>query len=200
MSPLALIRRALDRHRMACGLFLSCVAVSSANPTTQPSPASAPAVIDSFQGEYRFLSNFSPAEVHFEGQVYPTSEHAYQSAKTLDPAERQRIAALPTPSEAKKAGSALPKRPDWDSQKLAVMDTVVRDKFTRNPDLGAKLLATGHAELIEGNTWNDQFWGVCNGKGENHLGKILIQVRAELRSSPTTAPTTAPAAPRRGKG
>lgn len=170
--------------------YLALIAFSE--PAGQLAAASQPTRVAEFQGEYRFLSNFWPAEVHYDGQVYPTSEHAYQSAKTLDRAERNRIAALPSPGDAKRAGSALPKRPDWDNHKLAVMDAVVRDKFTRNPDLRAKLLATGRAELIEGNTWNDQFWGVCNGKGENHLGKILMKIRAELGATPTTAPASQP--------
>src|SRR4051794_10492805 len=70
------------------------------------------AKIDSFQGEYRFLSNFWPAEVVYEGVTYPSVEHAYQAAKTLSIEERKRIASLPTPGEAKKEGQKLIKRPD----------------------------------------------------------------------------------------
>src|SRR5262249_26218885 len=134
------------------------------------------------EGEYRFLSNFYPAEVHFEGIAYPTSEHAYQAAKSLDPADRKRIASLPTPAEAKTAGRALTYRTDWETAKFEVMEIVVRDKFTGKPQLREKLLATGDAELIEGNTWNDQIWGVYQGKGENRLGKTLMKIRAELRA------------------
>jgi ribA/ribD-fused uncharacterized protein len=140
--------------------------------------------IDSFEGEYRFLSNFYPAETVFEGVTYPTSEHAYQAAKSLDPAERQKIAAQPTPAEAKRAGRALPKqRADWEQVKFDVMERCVRDKFTRHADLRAKLLASGDAELIEGNTWGDRIWGVYQGQGENHLGKILMKIRSELRAA-----------------
>jgi ribA/ribD-fused uncharacterized protein len=142
----------------------------------------APSRIDSFQGEYRFLSNFWPAVVDYEGISYPSVEHAYQSAKTLDRSERRRIAAIAEPGEAKRAGRALPnQRADWEQVKLRVMEDCVRYKFTRHADLREKLLATGTAELIEGNTWNDRFWGVCDGQGENHLGKILMKVRTELR-------------------
>lgn len=162
--------------------------IALGSPASQPAAVSQPARIAEFQGEYRFLSNFWPAEVHFEGIVYPSSEHAYQAAKSLDPAERKRIAALPTPSAAKKAGAALQLRPNWDTEKFNVMETVVRDKFTRNADLRAKLLATGDAELIEGNTWGDRTWGVYQGKGENRLGKILMKVRTELRNTPATRP------------
>ncbi|MGH7133744.1 MAG: NADAR family protein, partial [Phycisphaerales bacterium] len=113
----------------------------------------------------------------------PTVEHAYQAAKTLDPAERRRIAALPTPAEAKAAGRKLQMRADWEAVKFTVMETCVREKFTRHTDLREKLLATGDAELQEGNTWGDRVWGVYQGKGDNRLGKILMLVRWELRTA-----------------
>ncbi len=72
-------------------------------------------------------------------------------------------------------------RAEWESMKLDVMEACVRDKFTRNADLRRRLLETGDAELVEGNTWGDRFWGVCDGEGENHLGRVLIKVRGELR-------------------
>jgi ribA/ribD-fused uncharacterized protein len=145
--------------------------------------ASRPAKIDSFQGEFRFLSNFWPAEVVFEGVTYPTVEHAYQSAKTFDMTERRRIAALPTPEEAKRAGRALKLRDDWDRAKFDVMEQCVRYKFTHHADLRRQLLATGDRYLEEGNTWNDRIWGVYQGQGDNRLGKILMQVRAELQKA-----------------
>jgi predicted NAD-dependent protein-ADP-ribosyltransferase YbiA (DUF1768 family) len=77
-------------------------------------------------------------------------------------------------------GRSVKLRPDWESIKLDVMETAVRIKFT-DPELAAKLIATGDEELIEGNWWNDTFWGVCNGVGENHLGKILMKVRADIK-------------------
>jgi ribA/ribD-fused uncharacterized protein len=157
---------------------------AAANPT--PSPAAVTATtrpaIDSFEGDYRFLSNFYPAETVFEDLTYPTSEHAYQAAKSLDPAERQKIALAATPAEAKRLGRAVsPLRSDWETAKFDVMERCLRDKFTRHADLREKLIATGNAELIEGNTWNDRVWGVYQGQGENHLGRILMKVRAELR-------------------
>src|SRR5437870_4608924 len=87
---------------------------SGATGSSSASAATAPRTIPEFQGQYRFLSNFYPAEVHFEGLTYPTVEHAYQSAKTLDMNERRRIAALPTPAQAKAAGHSLTPRPDWE--------------------------------------------------------------------------------------
>jgi ribA/ribD-fused uncharacterized protein len=184
------------------GLCIGCApwdllaGAPASNPTT--SPATAASKIAEFQGEYRFLSNFWPATVEFEGMAYPTAEHAYQAAKTLDAAERRRIAALPTPAEAKRAGRALPLRADWEQVKFDVMLRCVRDKFARDPDLRRRLLATAPAHLEEGNTWGDTVWGVSNGVGDNRLGKILMRVRDELRAAGATgtaaaaAPTTAP--------
>ena len=157
-------------------------AATSAPATTQSTSNK----IAEFQGEYRFLSNFFPAEIVYEGITYPTAEHAYQAAKTLDPAERKKIASLKTPAEAKTAGRALKYRDDWDTAKFKVMEGVVRYKFTHHDDLRAKLLATGDASLEEGNSWNDQIWGISppsSGQGDNRLGKILMQIRDELRAA-----------------
>lgn len=115
-------------------------------------------IIDRFDGVNDLLSNFYPAPVDLDGQTYPTVEHAFQSAKTTDPDERERIRLTPDPASAKRLGRQVRLRPDWETYRLDVM-----------------------AELVEGNTWHDTFWGVCNGKGQNHLGRILMRVRAELR-------------------
>ena len=175
------------RSRFAlCVLFslLFGAAPTTTSPSTSPATTqSAPAKITEFQGEYRFLSNFWPAWVTYEGITYPTTEHAYQASKTLDPEARKRIAALPTPAEAKAEGRKLKLRGDWETAKFVVMEDVVRLKFTRHADLRDKLLATGDALLEEGNTWGDRVWGVYQGQGENRLGKILMNVRDELRTA-----------------
>jgi ribA/ribD-fused uncharacterized protein len=136
-------------------------------------------VIDHFAEEHRFLSNFWPAAVVLEGIAFATVEHAYVAAKTLDPAAWQTIVRMASAGQVKRFGRTLELRPDWDDVKLGVMEDLVRQKF-RRPDLAALLKATGDHELVEGNTWGDTFWGVCRGKGSNHLGKILMQVRREL--------------------
>lgn len=135
--------------------------------------------IDSFSGEYRFLSNFWPVSILFEGRVYPSTEHAYQASKTTNDSVREMIAQLETPGKAKKLGDEIQKRPDWnDEMRISNMTTLVNLKFSiSNPDLVLKLIDTGKVEIIEGNTWNDTFFGVCNGIGENHLGKILTETR-----------------------
>ena len=86
---------------------------------------------------------------------------------------RQRVAGAATPGQAKSiAHSATTQRANWDVVKFDVMDTCVTYKFTHHADLRAMLLATGNSELIEGNTWGDQIWGVSHGKGDNRLGKL----------------------------
>lgn len=136
-------------------------------------------MISEFQGEYRFLSNFGPGEVKYEGKVYPTSEHLFQALKTLDPKEQHFIWISPTPGIAKRRGAAVPLREDWEEVKDSIMKMVLDLKFSQNPDLMEKLLATGEVELIEGNTWNDTYWGVCNGVGQNKLGLLLQELRAQ---------------------
>lgn len=136
--------------------------------------------IESFQGEHRFLSNFWHVYVTYDGEVYPTVEHAYQAAKTLNPEFRKAIC-YATTGEAKRMGRQVPMRPDWEAIKIDVMRDLLKQKFTEEPELRELLLATGDAELIEGNTWNDYFWGVCNGNGQNWLGKLLMEVREAVK-------------------
>jgi len=138
-------------------------------------------VIQEFQGKYRFLSSFYPAEVELDGITYPTVEHAYQAAKTLDSAQREFIRSALRPGSAKRWGKLIqPLRPYWEETKIDIMCQLVRQKFNKEP-LKSQLLATGDAELIEGNTWGDKFWGKFRGEGKNHLGQILMRVREELQ-------------------
>lgn len=134
--------------------------------------------IDSFSGEFDFLSNFSPSVVHFEGMEFNSVEHAYQAAKTLDKDLRLKIRNAKSPAAAKKMGKSVELRADWESIKLDVMFGLLKEKFAI-PEYRQLLLDTSTAELIEGNWWGDQFWGVCRGKGKNHLGKLLMRIREE---------------------
>ncbi|NOT53532.1 MAG: NADAR family protein [Deltaproteobacteria bacterium] len=135
--------------------------------------------IGPFTGEFRFLSNFFPVAVVYEAVVYPTAEHAFQAAKTLDPLVRARIRALPTAGAAKRSGRSLTLRSDWEQVKLTVMEQILRAKF-QHPVLRAHLLRTHPRPLVEVNTWSDRFWGVCHGSGENHLGRLLMALRHEF--------------------
>ena len=137
-------------------------------------------MINKFGGKYRFLSNFWPCDVLYDGVWFPSTEHAYQAAKTLDPHLREAIKNLDTPGKTKRAGKNLIIRTNWDVIRINVMMELVLFKFAYHNNLKLKLLATAPEELIEGNTWNDTCWGVCNGKGENMLGKTLMRVRSLL--------------------
>lgn len=138
--------------------------------------------ITKFTGPYRWLSNFWPCIVVYEGMEYPSSEHAYQAAKFKSNTVRILIRNSVTPGRAKRKARQLYMRSDWDDVKVDIMSRIVYDKFIRTKNLRDALLATKDAELIEGNTWDDTFWGSCNGVGENHLGKILMDVRTIIQN------------------
>jgi ribA/ribD-fused uncharacterized protein len=139
-------------------------------------------MINSFRGEYSFLSNFSPASVHLDEVEYPTVEHAYQAAKTLDIKERNSIRLAPSPGTAKKLGRHVTLRQGWGRICVQVMEDLLRQKFTYHKELRNKLIATGDISLEEGSYWGDRFWGTVDGVGENHLGKLLMKIREEVKS------------------
>lgn len=147
-----------------------------------------PNAIVSFRGDHFFLSNMYPAEVEVWGETFPSSEHAYQSAKFPHGAFRDRVKSATTPKSAKWLASRLgrPHRLDGHAElRFQKMLEIVRAKFS-DPELAEKLLATGDRLLVEGNTWSDRRWGCVQAKdgswrGKNWLGQILMQVRDELR-------------------
>lgn len=141
--------------------------------------------IDRFSGKYRFLSNFHPIDVGYDGVVYPSVEHAFQAAKTLNVGLRSAIRTAGSPAAAKSMGRALRLREDWEEVKVEVMAELLARKFS-HPELRQMLLATGEQELIEGNTWGDKIWGVCDGEGQNYLGRLLMDLRAALRGQNQT--------------
>lgn len=141
--------------------------------------------IDAFIGLHHHLSNFSNAPVAYAGLEFPNVECAFQAAKCANPADQPQFRDL-TAGQAKRLGRRVRMRDDWERVKLAVMLEMLRQKFTPDRVAGQALLATGDADLVEGNDWGDQFWGCTRGPdgawvGENHLGKLLMRVRAELR-------------------
>jgi len=137
--------------------------------------------IISFFGEYRWLSNFWPCDIVFDKEHYDSVEAAYVAAKTLDPEIRIAIRQLSTPGKVKRFGRNIELRDDWEPVKISVMRELLQQKFAPGTELSKKLIATGKVPIIEGNTWGDTFWGVCDGKGDNVLGNILEQIRNDLR-------------------
>lgn len=141
-----------------------------------------------FVGVYTFLSNFYPVPViGRNGWPFPSVEHAYQASKPPGDEAGERWAArirdAPTPGAAKKLGRKCPVRDDWTTmEQLAVMYGLLVQKFDQDW-LKAMLLETGDAEIVEGNTWGDTFWGRCGGVGDNHLGEMLMGIRDAIRGS-----------------
>jgi ribA/ribD-fused uncharacterized protein len=142
-------------------------------------------MIHTFAGEYEFLCNFHPCQIWFQGIEYPSVEHAYQASKTLDIEHKLRIAKLRTAGQAKREGKRVQLRPDWKEQKIRFMTSLLHVKFSQEP-FKSLLKATGDQQIEEGNYWHDNFWGICtcnrcsNIRGENHLGRLLMEIRAIL--------------------
>ena len=141
-----------------------------------------------FAGKYDFLSNFYPSVITLDEMDFQTVEHAFQAAKTFDKVQRHAVQRAMSPAAAKHEGRDVTMRDDWEDVKFSIMLDLVRQKFTRYPDLGQMLLDTGDAELVEGNTWNDRTWGMTKDKsgqfiGKNWLGVILMKVREELKNT-----------------
>lgn len=163
--------------------------------------------IDRFEGKYYFLSNFAASRFIWNFTLYnakgeithipmpyecPTVEHAYQALKTLNAQEMYNILRAGTAGKSKRLGRKATMRPDWDEVKDNAMLQLLNKKFA-DPYLREKLLETGEAVLIEGNSWHDNYWGDCDcanadgehpeclEKGKNMLGYLLMQVRDRIR-------------------
>lgn len=140
--------------------------------------------IMSFDGNYRFLSNFWVAEFTLRGNRYKTSEHAFMEEKTLNLEHRQMIRECISAAKAKqfcKPGGIITLRDDWEDVKFTAMYDAVYAKFSQNEYLKKALLDTGFRYLEEGNHWKDTVWGVCQEAGLNALGQIQMLVRQQLR-------------------
>ena len=135
-------------------------------------------MIGEFSGNNRWLSNFWLCQIVMGDLVYPSTENAYQAAK-YPKKDRQQFTTC-SPAKAKRLGSRITRPINWDSEKLIVMRKVLNQKFRVNTFNAALLLETGDVPLIEGNTWDDRFWGVYNGQGQNQLGIMLMDVRTKL--------------------
>jgi ribA/ribD-fused uncharacterized protein len=142
--------------------------------------------IERFDGSFAFLSNFYPSPITMPnwhpvaGFVAPTVEHAFQAAKTYDVAQAAAIMGASSPGVAKRMGRRVAIRPGWEEGRDVIMEALLRIKFAPGSSLAQQLLNTGSKTLVEGNTWGDRYWGVCDGVGENRLGELLMRVRADL--------------------
>lgn len=143
--------------------------------------------IDRFSGRFKWLGNFSWSDLEFEGDWYPSVEHAFQAAKVANKTERSGYGftdAKLSFGDAKRLGRSVPLRQDWKEIRENVMAACLAAKFT-DPTLRQKLLATGDSELIDGHSGSpDLIWGYHfpSQAGENRLGKLLMELRHSLRS------------------
>lgn len=169
-------------------LGATCIAAEPTRSWDAPFPGVVQdaANIRGFVGEYRWLSNFYPCRVVYEGLAYQSSEAAYQAAK-LPPTERAVFQSLDADAAKKLAHSKKVDAVAWDARKDQVMRDVLWAKFSENSELTARLLATGDRYLEETNWWNDPYWGVYQGQGQNVLGRILMETRTRLARRATEA-------------
>ena len=143
---------------------------------------------------YGAFSNLFRRPMEFEGRVYPTAEHAYQAGKARKDEVREWILSAPTPSLVAMAAHGLYTWdivPEWSRTKFDRMRKVLKVKFSQHEDLKKLLLSTGNARLVEaGRTDNavNRTWGEVNGKGQNMLGVLLMEVRDEIRALEASAP------------
>ena len=137
--------------------------------------------ITEFKGEYRWLSNFWPCLIIKGDYTYPSTENAYQASKFT---ETNRVFFTTcSPAKSKERGSKLLALPDnWEAKKIEIMRVLIRQKFRVGTFNAELLIKTGDCLIVEGNSWGDTFWGVCDGKGENHLGRILMTQRENLKA------------------
>jgi len=139
--------------------------------------------IKEFQGEYRWLSNFYPCMVEYDGNIFPSVEHAYQATKALYQEDFLRIKSARTAGEAKRIGRSISTVNNWDEIKDQIMYELLVAKFSII-ELREKLIKTGEGLIQEGNRWRDEYWGINleTGKGQNILGKLLMKVRGEIKA------------------
>ncbi len=141
---------------------------------------------------YGAFSNLYRREIEFEGEVFATSEHAYQAGKARKPAVRKWLMDAPSPSLLAMAAHGLyywDIAPGWSTTKFDRMRAVLRAKFTQHPDLRDLLLSTGDAKLVETATVDNEvnrLWGEVNGVGRNMLGVLLMELRTDLRDNADT--------------
>ncbi len=135
--------------------------------------------IKGFFGNYRFLSNFYPCSlgIWYEGLKYPSTEHAYQAAK-VDVEDRDKFISCSSKDVKRLGGSVSIGKEEWDAKKYNIMAQLVLQKFATHENLRELLVKTNNAYIEETNHWHDMYWGVCDGKGENKLGEILMAVRS----------------------
>jgi len=132
--------------------------------------------IKGFKEDYAFLSNMQSCVIQWQGLLFTSTEAAYQASKSKQLSVAKQFQTL-NGLEAKKHSKTIYVRKDWNEIRVSIMAQLVFQKFFNDLELRQQLLDTGDRYIEETNNWKDIFWGVCNGVGENQLGKILMATR-----------------------
>ena len=135
-----------------------------------------------YEQEFYPFSNFSSFKLHWKGYDWMTSEHAYHSEKFEDAGVLEKLKSTRSAHEAMELAYANKDtcRSDWNNVKLKIMKDILRAKVEQHPYIKKKLLDSGDKKLIE-NSWRDAYWGWGDhGDGENHLGRLWMEVRGEM--------------------
>ncbi|MCL4303963.1 MAG: NADAR family protein [Anaerolineae bacterium] len=161
---------------------------------TAPKKSEAVITFNRTSGPYGFLSNFARTPLRLKETIWPTVEHYYQAQKFAGTEHEQLIRLAASPALAAHLGRdrTRPLRPDWPDVRLEVMREALRAKFSQHSRLRRQLLATGSARLVE-RTRRDAYWGDGgDGRGQNHLGRLLMQLRDQLRKEVANDPAAQP--------
>lgn len=148
-------------------------------------PDDFPDTINRFQGSYSFLSNRYACQLEWQGLRYENAEAAFQSSKLVDVADRK-VFCRCGPDKAAQKGNQLVPPPQWEDERLGIMESIVEAKFAQHPELMQRLCDTAGKLLIHGNSRGETFWGIdlYSWQGENHLGKILMNIRKKFSKKP----------------
>ena len=138
-----------------------------------------------FKDEYAFLSNMYSCPVKYDGETFPCVETAFQFMKCVTDSDREQFinsnGYWVNGYAARSIGRKVKLRDDWNEVKVDIMKELLEDKFYHNEKFREGLKLTGKIEIVEDNDWGDTFWGQCKGKGENMLGKLLMEIRADIQ-------------------
>jgi len=140
------------------------------------------------ESPYGCFSNFSPHPFELDGTRWPTSEHYFQAQKFAGTPSAEEVRRARGPMKAAELGRERdrPLRRDWEAVKDDVMRRAVRRKFETHDDIRAVLLSTSDEDIVE-DAPRDYYWGRgADGSGKNMLGKILMEVREQLRQGVDT--------------
>lgn len=142
-------------------------------------------MINSFRGYHAWLSNMYSCNIEFMGHKFKSVENAYMFVKRPSDLDWLNKCLELSPGDVKKASKLIAVREDWESVKLSIMYELLKKKFTQEP-FRTDLLNTRGENIVEGNRWNDTFWGVdiksSPNVGENWLGRLIMDIRTKLKN------------------